>query len=235
MVKTKSCICIIPARGGSKGLPRKNTLKLDGTPLIARAVHDVIAAGVCDQVVVTTDDDEIKDIALAAGADVPFVRPSDVSDDLATTEDTLQHALQQSEIHYGTQFDTGLFVTCTDVFRKVENIRKVVEILHSNDELDSVFVGKETHKNFWEANEGGRVARLRPWMKEYASRQVRRKLIQENTGLGCASRAALWRQGRRIGDKVHIVIDNDEKTDVDIHSKYDLALANLIVGLEDHD
>ena len=88
-------LCVIPARGGSKGLPGKNLMKLDGETLVARAVRHARESGVCDQVVVTTDSNDIADEARRAGAQVPFLRSEVLAGDLATTEATLQDALQR--------------------------------------------------------------------------------------------------------------------------------------------
>ena len=97
--------------------------------------------------------------------------------------------------------------------------------MQDNPDLESVFVGYKTHKNYWERQEDGTWKRLREWMSIYSSRQVRRSIVREDTGLACASRAELWRQGRRIGDKVHIIETDDPFTAIDIHHLEDLELA----------
>ena len=128
-------ICIIPARGGSKGLPRKNTMTLDGKSLIERAVTDAINSNAADTVLVTTDDDEIASLAKNAGAEVPFIRPKELSEDLTTTEDTLKHALLTYESLVDEIFDTAIFLTATDVFRNISHIQEVVKRLHENQSL----------------------------------------------------------------------------------------------------
>ena len=90
-------------------------------------------------------------------------------------------------------------------------------------DLDSVFCGHITHKNFWEKKRGKWV-RLKPWMKKYSSRQVRRFIVREDTGICCASRAHLFRKGKRIGDKVEIILNEDSFTGLDIHNLEDLNL-----------
>ena len=98
--------------------------------------------------------------------------------------------------------------------------------MKDSPDVESVFVGHKTHKNFWEKNDEGDWQRLRPWMAEYSSRQVRRFVVREDTGLACASRAYLWREGRRIGDKVEILLNDDDFTGIDIHSQ-DLSLIHI--------
>jgi pseudaminic acid cytidylyltransferase len=87
-------IAIIPARGGSKRIPRKNIKPFHGRPMIGYAIGAAIDSGLFDRVVVSTDDAEISDIASALGADVPFVRPADLADDHAPTVPVIAHAIR---------------------------------------------------------------------------------------------------------------------------------------------
>ena len=98
----------------------------------------------------------------------------------------------------------------------------------SNPLLESVFVGYETHKNYWELN-NGKWKRIKKWMKSYSSRQVRNKIYREDTGLFSISKANLWRKGKRIGNKIDLIINHNDLSSVDIHKKKDLILANLII------
>jgi CMP-N,N'-diacetyllegionaminic acid synthase len=233
MTKTK-VISVICARGGSKGLLRKNLKCLDGEPLITRAVRQVIESRSVDVVLVTTDDEEIAQVSRQAGAEVPFLRPAELAGDLSTTEETLKHALTAYESLTGEKFDIAVFITATDIFRKTEWITEAVNRLISNPHTESVFVGYSTHKNFWEEQPDGTWQRVRDWMAVYSSRQVRRRVVREDTGLGCASRAYLWRQGRRIGDRVEIIVNEDDFTAIDIHTEEDLRLAQAAIDIRGH-
>ena len=210
-------ICIIPARGGSKGLAKKNILKLNGEPLISRPIKHAKKSGVIGTILVTTDDKKIAKIAKNYGALVPFLRPKKLSKDLTTTEETLKHALLTYEKMINKKFNIAVFLTCTDIFRDYKWITKAVNVLKKNPDIESVFTGYKTHKNFWEKNRYGKWNRLKKWMSIYQSRQVRKFVVREDTGLSCASRAHLWRKGRRIGDKVEIILHNNDFTFVDIH------------------
>lgn len=86
-------IAIIPARGGSKRIPRKNIKCFHGKPMIAYSIEAANQSGCFDKILVSTDDQEIADIALQYGAEVPFLRPADIADDFATTLDVMQHAI----------------------------------------------------------------------------------------------------------------------------------------------
>lgn len=87
-------IAVIPARGGSKRIPRKNIRPFAGKPMIAYAIEAAKASGVFDHVVVTTDDPEIAEIAVATGAETPFTRPPELADDFTPTVPVIAHAVQ---------------------------------------------------------------------------------------------------------------------------------------------
>ena len=87
-------LAVIPARGGSKRIPRKNIRPFHGVPLLARTVETLRKAAVFDHIVVSTDDPEIRDVALAAGAEVPFVRPAELATDTAPTIPVIAHAIE---------------------------------------------------------------------------------------------------------------------------------------------
>jgi len=90
-------IALIPARGGSKRIPRKNIKPFCGQPIIGFSIQAALASGCFDRVIVSTDDNEIADVARKLGADVPFMRPAKLSDDYATTMDVIRHALEWYE------------------------------------------------------------------------------------------------------------------------------------------
>lgn len=228
-------ICIIPARGGSKGLTRKNIQLLAGKPLVSWPVKAALESGVIDTIFVTTDDQEIANCAIEAGAEVPFLRPENLAKDDTTTESSLKQALESYEHYTGEVFDICVFLTCTDIFRQPEWIVEAVNLLKFKPKVESVFSGNGTHKNFWEQGENGGWERVLPWMREYSNRQIRRKIYREDTGLACASRASLWREGRRIGDQVEIIENDLSETSIDIHTAFDLFLAEQSIRyLKEH-
>ncbi|MEG9302574.1 pseudaminic acid cytidylyltransferase [Psychrobacter celer] len=86
-------VALIPARGGSKRIPRKNIKNFCGKPIIAYSIETALKSGCFDKVIVSTDDDEIAAVAKEYGAEVPFLRPEDISNDFATTKDVINHFL----------------------------------------------------------------------------------------------------------------------------------------------
>ncbi len=88
-------IAVIPARGGSKRIPRKNIRLFEGKPIIAWSIEAALNAGCFDRVIVSTDDEEIAAIAKAYGAEVPFMRPTTLADDYAGTAEVVRHVIKE--------------------------------------------------------------------------------------------------------------------------------------------
>ncbi|HEX2317261.1 MAG TPA: acylneuraminate cytidylyltransferase [Thermomonospora sp.] len=138
-----SVACVIPARGGSKGIPRKNLALVGGRPLVVRAVTAALAAPRVDVVVVSTDDAEIASVAAAAGARV-VMRPEDLSGDTASSESALLHALDQ----LGSDPEVTVMVQCTSPFIDPADLDAAVGLV-LDGRADSVFSGLETHEFQW--------------------------------------------------------------------------------------
>lgn len=220
-------VAIIPARGGSKGLPGKNVRLLAGKPLIAYSIEAAKAAPQVNRVIVSTDDPEIADVSKRWGAEVPFLRPSELAQDLTPTEPVLTHAVEWLEAHEAYPVDIVLFLQLTDIFRKRSMIDTVIKILLDNPAIDSAFVAYPTHKNFWRKDANGYV-RLAADLS-YGPRQTREPLYREDTGLACATRAAVIKQGKRLGERVAIVPNKDDASAIDIHTEFDFWLAEQVL------
>ncbi|MDN5249905.1 acylneuraminate cytidylyltransferase family protein [Betaproteobacteria bacterium LSUCC0117] len=133
------------ARGGSKGLPNKNILKLDGIPLIARAVTQALETGLFEHVVVSTDSEEIASIAEAYGAYVPFLRPSELAQDQSIEWLSWRHAVQFMKCS-GYDFRTFASIPTTSPLRRVDDIRRTVEKYETED-FDVVTCVTESNRN----------------------------------------------------------------------------------------
>ena len=129
-------MAVIPARGGSKGLPRKNILDIAGRPLITHTVAHALGASVIDRVYVSTDDAEISEIASEAGA-VVIDRPIELSGDQATTEQALEHALAIMLEEYNLEPEILVLLQCTSPIRGSEDIDAAVEVDESQQSYDS--------------------------------------------------------------------------------------------------
>lgn len=132
MINGKSVIAIIPARGGSKGLPGKNIKKLCGKPLIAWTIESGLRSKYVDDVMVTTDSEEIAGVAREFGASVPFIRPAELASDTATSFDVIEHAISFYANNLHKKFDYILLLEPTSPQRDEEDIDKAIEQLLSN-------------------------------------------------------------------------------------------------------
>jgi N-acylneuraminate cytidylyltransferase len=125
-------IAVIPARGGSKRIPRKNINEFCGKPMIAWSIEAAIDCKCFDSVIVSTDDDEIAHVARAYGADVPFVRPAELSDDHSGTIEVIAHSVQWHN-QCNPQATDVCCIYATAPFLLPQDLRRGLEILHSTD------------------------------------------------------------------------------------------------------
>ncbi|MCO7625960.1 pseudaminic acid cytidylyltransferase [Pseudomonas fluorescens] len=127
-------VAIIPARGGSKRIPRKNLLPFDGVPMIVRSIRTALDSGLFEQVVVSTDDADIAELALAHGAQVPFLRPAELADDFTGTAAVIEHALQQLPA-----FDYACCVYATAPLLQARFLRQGFELLQQHPDKAFAF------------------------------------------------------------------------------------------------
>ncbi len=123
-------IAIIPARGGSKRIPRKNIKQFAGKPMIAWSIEAALKSACFDQVIVSTDDNEITEIAKAYGAEVPFKRPAELSDDYAGTIPVIAHAIAW-HVHEGKAVDEVCCIYATAPFLQASDLKRGLEVLKS--------------------------------------------------------------------------------------------------------
>ena len=122
-------IAIIPARGASKRIPRKNIKAFHGKPMIVYSIEAAQKSGCFDRIIVSTDDQEIADTALKYGAEVPFLRPADIADDYATTMDVMDHAIQYlAKENISPEFVCCIYATAP--FILADDLRKGLGILN---------------------------------------------------------------------------------------------------------
>lgn len=123
MYNNKKILALITARGGSKGIPRKNIKPLNGIPLINWTINAAKQSAYIDRLILTTDDIEIADIAINAGCEVPFMRPSSLATDTATSMDVILHALENTKPDY----DYLLLLQPTSPFRTAKQIDAIIK------------------------------------------------------------------------------------------------------------
>jgi len=146
MFNDKKILAIIPARGGSKRLPRKNILDLNGKPLITWTIEAAEKSLFVDDVIVTTDCKEIADVAVAAGAKVPFLRPGYLSSDEATTNDVIMHALEN---HKSGAFDYCVILQPTSPLKDTKDIDDAIKLISEPQVEGVVSVCECEHSPLW--------------------------------------------------------------------------------------
>lgn len=137
MINGRSVLAIVPARGGSKGLPGKNIRPVAGKPLLVWSIEAARQCTFVDTIVVSTDADEIAAVGRAAGAEVPFLRPAELSGDTASSIDVLLHCVD----HYadsGRRFDIVALFEPTSPLREASDAVEALKLLTSNPKAESV-------------------------------------------------------------------------------------------------
>lgn len=173
MYNGKRVLCVIPARGGSKGLPGKNIKELSGIPLIAHSIITAQKANVFDEVMVNTDSQEIADVGKQYGANVPFLRPKRLASDNATIMDTYIHALEWYEENKMI-FDYIMVLLPTAPLRISEDILGALNIMHEKKGSTVLGVCPVDHPPFWMNTLDEGLS-----MKEFISEDIRQKNRQE--------------------------------------------------------
>ena len=126
MINHQKILALIPARGGSKGIPRKNIIGLCGRPLIGYTIEAGLKSRYIDTVMVSTDDREIAEVSRACGAEVPFLRPAELASDTAKTIDAVLHAVRTLR-EAGKAFDVLVLLQPTEPLRTAEDIDAALE------------------------------------------------------------------------------------------------------------
>ena len=229
---------IIPARGGSVGVPLKNIKDLNGKPLIAYTIESAIASNCLDRVIVSTDHEEIRDISLKFGAEVPFVRPKNISEDV-DTELVLQHAVQYLQDTENLNISATVLLQPTSPFRKASTIEKSVKLFKETANADSV-VGVnniEGHRPEWmfSITQDGRI---KPYATPFfhndkpviklAARQSFPELYRQNGSIYVTSKDVLMNDQLIIGPNAYSVI-TEEIEAVDIDTQEDFLIAEALM------
>jgi N-acylneuraminate cytidylyltransferase len=215
-------LAVIPARGGSKSVPKKNIRPLLGRPLIAYTLQTARQAKLLDRIVVSTDDDEIAGVAAGLGAEV-IRRPAELATDAAPTELALLHVL---EVLGRTGYHPEAVVTLepTSPLRTAQLIDRCIEAL-AESEADAVISVKETRACYGTLNDG----RFEYLIKDQPRRrQERPPLYQESSTVYATRTAALVQYRSVLGRRLHAVVA-DELEAIDINSPLDFAVAEAVM------
>ena len=131
MIEKNKIVALIPARGGSKGIKNKNILDLCGKPLISYTIQAALESKYIDKVIVSTDSQEIADVAIKYGAEVPFLRPGELASDTSKTIDAVMHAVGELEKRK-EQYDILILLQATQPLRTADDIDSAIELFIKN-------------------------------------------------------------------------------------------------------
>lgn len=222
---------VIPARGGSKGVPRKNIRLLGGVPLL---VHTIRAARACPLVtdtVVTTDDPEIRQIALAYDAQAPFLRPAELATDRALAIPTIQHAVREMETLRGHPYDYVVMLQPTTPFRTADDLSEALTRLVETgaDGLISVVDVDNWHPMKMKVFVGGRLVDYERPPVENPPRQSLPPVYMVNGAIYATRRDVFMKQNTFQGDHCLGYVMPSERS-VNIDTELDFVLAEYVLA-----
>lgn len=225
MVKGKTILALITARGGSKGIPQKNIADLGGKPLIAWTIEAAKKSAHIDRLVLSSDDPEIIRVAKQLGCEVPFVRPAELALDNTPSMDVILHALDS----LGTQYDYLLLLQPTSPFRTAQHIHEAIEFLFktSADSVVSISPVKKGPELIFYASADGSLTPVVEGL--HATRRQDSKPAFEYNGAIYLSHVPYLRKKRSYKTPETRGIELSNFIDVDIDEPKDLAYARYIV------
>lgn len=212
-------ISIIPARGGSKGLPGKNIRPFNGHPLLAWSISQSLCSSSITRTIVSTDNAEIKDIALKYGAEAPFIRPSEFAEDHSPTEPVLLHALDELK-KSGEDPDVVILLQPTSPIRLDGTLDRAIELFKSSgyDSMLSVHAG---HHFYWKGIADPKA------QYDFTSRPRRQdvpesdRLYAETGSIYITKTSVLRENENRLGEKIGIFpMSLEESFDIDTESDF---------------
>ncbi|MET9447886.1 N-acylneuraminate cytidylyltransferase [Streptomyces cinerochromogenes] len=225
-------LAVIPARGGSKGVPAKNLAPVGGVPLVVRAVRECRATRLVTDVVVSTDDQAIAAAAREAGAEV-VLRPAAIAGDTATSEAAVLHAMETHETLHGACVDVVLLVQCTSPFLVREDIDAVAAAVAENG-ADTAVTVAPFHGFVWRDAEGEGGAGVNH-DKSYRPRRQDRPQDFLETGAAYAMHAAGFREHHHRFFGHTELVRTDPARVLEIDDPHDLARARALAPLFDAD
>lgn len=222
MYKGKKIIAVIPARGGSKGIPDKNIKMLAGKPLIAWTIQEAKKSKYIDRLILSSESKKIIDIALSFGCEVPFVRPLELAGDNVLGVEPLIHAVKTLPEKY----DYAVLLQCTSPLRTAEDIDKVVSFCIGKGSNSCISVCK-TNSSPYKMQTITEEGRLRPFIdsdKAFYPRQHLPKVYEQNGAFYMIKTETLLKTKNLFtDDTLAYIMDSDNSLDVDRLIDFDIA------------
>ncbi len=216
-------IAIIPARGGSKGLPGKNVRPLNGKPLIAYAIEEALKAKHIDRVIISTDDEEIARVAVEYGAELPFMRPAELASDTAMAIDNYIYTIGRLEEEGGKPIDAFVVLQPTSPLRIAEDIDGAIELFKQKGADSVISYCQEAHPVSWHKylDEEGRFVDI--FDANIKNRQENRVSYYPN-GAVYVFRTSMIRERKYYTDKSYAyVMPRMRSVDIDFIEDFEYA------------
>jgi CMP-N,N'-diacetyllegionaminic acid synthase len=211
-------LAVIPARGGSKGIPRKNLYPIGGKPLIAYTLEAVQASKLITWSVVSTDDDEIASVSRSLGGNVPFIRPPALATDEATQLDVVLHAIAEVETAGEQPVDVVVLLQPTTPLRTAGDIDSALQLLTDtdSDSVVSMHRVEQGHPYYMYTLEDNLPQPLLPESQTFTRRQQFPAVYLRNGGIYATKRDVLVNQHSFYGKKSHAyVMPAERSTNID--------------------
>ena len=235
----KEVLALIPARGGSKSIPRKNLIEIAGKPLIAHSIEQAKSCALVTRTVVSTDDAEIAEVAAAFAAEVPFLRPAEFAGDLSPDIDVFVHALTWLRDNEDYRCELVVHLRPTGPVRRVELIDRAIEMMLNNAEADSlrsVSPPQQTPYKMWQIEDGylTPIVVMPGVAESYClPRQTLPKTYWQNGYVDIIRSRTILDQGRMCGEKILPFPVNEPNYEIDYPEAIpavERALLNLAQG-----
>lgn len=225
-----SVLAVVPARGGSKGVPRKNLAEITGRSLVARVGEVVRGLEWLDAAIMSTDDEEIAEEARRAGLDVPFLRPAELATDMATGVAVWAHAWREAERLRGARYDLSVLLQPTSPFRTPDDVARTVEALLAGEFLAATTIsrvpGHFTPQKTLLMAEDATLSFYAPDGARHSNRQSAGACWTRNGLCYAARREAVVEKGRIVEERCAGVIVEGFVPNID--DPEDLLIARLL-------
>lgn len=232
MFEMKNVLGIIPARGGSKRLPRKNLLPLAGKPLISYTIIAGLQSHCIDELMVSTDDNEIARVSVEFGAKVPFIRPSDLAQDYTSTFAVVQHAIDYYKKEEGKLFEYVVLLQPTSPLRDWVEIDNAMLLMQRNSTDAVISVSEPDHTPLWcntLPDDLSMEGFLRDDVKFKRSQELDRYYRLNGAIYICKTSRLLEEKSFFLKNRIYAYIMNQEKS-IDIDTRLDLMLCEILVA-----
>ncbi len=231
MIEGRSVLAVVPARGGSKGVPRKNLRMIGGRPLVALVGDVVRDVAEIDRAVVSTDNPEIARVASDAGLDAPFIRPEAISSDNATSLDVLKHAVAAVESIDNRTYDVIVLLEPTSPLRTAAHVSAAITMLVKQG-YDSVWTVSETDSKAHPLKQlsiaDGRLSFYDPRGATISARQQLEAVYHRNGVAYVMTCDCLIGQSSMMGRKTGALVIDSEHVSID--TEHDIALVEWILS-----